>query len=453
MAQLIAHFIAIGLTYLIAFFVISFAITVLALRIGGKSAKPETGTWLNALKAAGLMFVISAALSFLGGYLQSKGLTTQTESLKSIFTGLASLIGLLALVANIFIIKKIFDLTVGETVKAVLITLLVDGLLQAVLIGIFVVLFFGTFFKMATQSITAPKSEIATTEETSRPKLPKLPSKPETSENNERSCENHSDCNKVDELCVFGVCQSLDEIKQTNGFTDDPLFDPCLNRPCPNCKTGFQSSTQVSYSAPTNYISSDVCADCLFAESCNDGFRCIDLQCVDTATHPDCKFSMDCGKGYQCKNKLCVKVNADEPPADPESVKRDDERISKLNDFLAKMQGTNLVDLAFYLAEARAYPCQSKDEFPLQPKNFSFDSVSCDTVYIKTFSDGLIMAVGVENAAKANFDTQKLPSPLPDSVKSISPLLGPVSSDTPSQNLVYLDVFEQPGLSEMTNQK
>jgi len=474
MIELFSKFIAVGLAALIAFFVISFLINVVALRIGAKSAKPETGTWPNALKAVFFMFLVSIALSALSAYLQTLSLGSEPGTMQSVYGGLASLLGLFALVANIWIIKKIFELTGGETVKAVIVTVIVDGLLHAVLIGIFVVLFFGTFFKMAVKTLPTPSTGSTITAEISKPRLPKLPTASDStgeSMTEGKTCENSINCNKIDELCLYGICQSLDNIKQTFGFTDDTSFDPCLTRPCPNCKSGFQYLSSISYLIDNVNLSALVCIDCLFEYSCNEGFRCQHLQCVDIATYPDCHFSMDCGKGYKCENKLCVKEASSAPSApletpsaspeavmptettppptsiapsaDSESLKRDDERIGKLDEAIAFAKTLSPAELPWMIASSNLDPCWPSGDFPFQLKTFSFGTISCDTTYFKDFADGFVMLIGIENASKANLDTRKIPSIPPSSAKDISSLLGSVSPDTPSENMAYAEVFEK----------
>jgi hypothetical protein len=122
-----------------------------------------------------------------------------------------------------------------------------------------------------------------------------------------KTCNKPEDCNKIDELCLTGICQSVSHIKQTFGFTDDSSFDPCPARPCPNCTAGAQKRTGMSYGNGTVDISAMVCVDCQFNDACNTGFRCMHEQCVDAATHTYCDFDNQCLDGYTCTNSQCVK--------------------------------------------------------------------------------------------------------------------------------------------------
>jgi hypothetical protein len=419
MIQLFSKFIAIGLVYLIAFFAISFLINVIALRIGGKSAKAETGTWTNALKAATLMFLASLLFSGLGSFLQTLSLTTQSDPMRQAYSGLAALLGLASIAANIYIIMKVFVLNGGETVKAVLIAILVGILLNGILIAVFVGLFFGTFFKMAVQTI--PDHSPVAAADTSRPKLPKLPS-PETAQGEAKdelnACQNEQDCNPIDEFCFKGLCQKADDITKKYG-------PPC-DLPCPNCVSGSQQENYITRSLP-NPIQATYCVECFLSGmfDCKKGTTCIDEKCVGTPTVSN------------------PQAPTPATAADPESLKRDDERIAKMNETLAGTKAASPADLTSMRSDASATPCQPTNGFPFQPKNFTFGTKSCDTTYFKNLPDGFIMLIGVENASKANLDTRRLPPTPPSSVNDILTLLGPVSDDTPNQNQVYAVVFEQ----------
>lgn len=414
--------------YLIAFVMISFLLNVVALRIGSKAAKAETGTWANALKASALMFLASLALSGLGGYLQTLSLTTQADSMRQVYGGLAALLGLASLAANIYIIMKVFALNGGETVKAILITLVVDFFFHAILIGIFVALFFGTFFKMATTTLVTPGTGIViSTEENGKPKLPKMPSGETTDQIPGTPCKTELDCPDKETFCVNATCQTSDQIKQLYGFRDnDPAFNPCKEINCPDCSLGKQMPYSISAGV-------NLCIECTNSNFCNAHFKCENYKCIPELPLPD-----QPSPATQPSPALA-------PVSDPESLKRDDARIAKMNETLAAAKAASASELSQMTLGAGLVPCPPTDGYPYQPKTFLFGDKSCNTTYFKEFSDGFIILIGIENASKANLDTRKLPPTPPSTVQDISSLLGSVSADTPSQNLTYAIVIEQPG--------
>ena len=126
---------------------------------------------------------------------------------------------------------------------------------------------------------------------------------------NGKACNKHEECNKADELCYWGTCQSVAHIKQTLGFNDDFSNDPCSEKTCVNCTEGKMKVSGMSYGVNDTDISASVCIECMFNDACKTGFRCLHEQCVPAnETNSYCDFSHDCLEGYSCENEKCVKA-------------------------------------------------------------------------------------------------------------------------------------------------
>lgn len=157
-----------------------------------------------------------------------------------------------------------------------------------------------------------------------KPKTPVVPKQPEATptpvapateaaptasapSSNGKACHKDEECNKKDELCVFSACQSVSQLKSSFGFNDDFSNDPCEERPCANCTKGTQKKTGISYGYDEVNISASSCVDCQFNDECNEGFRCVNFQCVDAASNTYCDFFAECLEGFTCESNKCVK--------------------------------------------------------------------------------------------------------------------------------------------------
>jgi hypothetical protein len=132
---------------------------------------------------------------------------------------------------------------------------------------------------------------------------PKMPS----SNTSGKACNKHEECNKVDELCYWGTCQTVTKIKQTLGFNDDFSNDPCSEKACEHCTEGKMKTSGMGYGIDDTNIQASVCIECMFNDACKPGFRCLNEQCVDAATHHYCDFMRECLEGFSCENSQCVK--------------------------------------------------------------------------------------------------------------------------------------------------
>jgi len=488
MPQFLSAFLAIGLGFIVIFLILSFFISALALYLGVKFAKSEYATFLNSIKTLVLVFVVQIVLTFITHFLSFQNQNVPSGLVHSLLSLVGFFLSILILFVPLYIIKKIFSLTVWGTIKAALITALISGTLHGIALVILTMTSLGVMFKTVNLSgltptikvetqapsqnapVTSP-TETGTTPPASdadqKPRLPKLPTESATpaveSTAEGKPCEKHSNCNEVDELCISGTCKSLNEIKEMFGSTDDPSFDPCKTRPCPNCASGFQQLISVNYSNNTVHLSANACEDCLFASSCKTGFKCKQGLCVDIMANPTCTLSMNCGTGYKCENKLCVKEATSVPSSpsptqsapstpptsapvsnsasDPESLKRDDEAISSL-DLLISM--IKFSDLPASVENGKKTPCLSDDQFGLTKKIFSVEGQSCNTSLFKLLKNGIALFVGIVNPSKANVDTRMLSNLSSMTAQDLKALLGPVNSLTPSENMAYAVVFEFP---------
>lgn len=478
MNQLLLKFLAAGLVFLLVFFVLSFFTTVVALRVGGKSAKAENGTWINALRATSMIYlvaILSIALAYPLSLLQQSSKNTALQTMSSL---LALGLSLSALVASIYIIKRVFDLSSGETVKAIIISIIVNALLNGVLFVIGSFLFFGAFFKTATNEMNIDtKNQLNTADsatETSKPKLPSLTTAETAppSATNDIKCKWDADCNQVDELCFNGICQTTNDIKKSFGFSEnEPYSNTCLARPCPNCESGAQYLSTKNYSNDSVNFSAPFCADCLWSKECKSGFNCKDARCVsDLSTK--CSFKNDCHIGFKCISGECAAETsnpANNPPltpsspnatpiptpailaTDPESLKRDDVRISEIN-FLKEAFSSQastpagLTELQSIVPSVGQILCAPSSTYKAP---LPLGSIPCDTSVMFGLTDGFALATGLENFSKANFDSRALP-PLSNST-SIADLITAQSkkpsTDTLKMNLLYMLVipFERKG--------